>query len=531
MQEQTKNSGSMRNSNINFKFPKFAFFQENILYMSTQEDYEKFRAKLAHMADFIYATTLMKWDQEVNMPPEGNPFRARQIATLSVHQHNLFTSGEFEELVNRLAEDNSLGFKEKKNVLEAKRELVKEKKLPGDFVGQFNKTVSECYHSWIKARQENDFSRFAPDLKKIVEFNRKKAELTGYEDHPYDALLDDFEPRLTIRETEKVFRQARDHLTVMLQKIREKPDPASDFLNQTYDRSGQIDLCREIAKDLGYDFEAGRLDLSEHPFTTAMSPADTRITTRIPKKNFQGSLWSAIHETGHALYEQGIPGDEYGLPSGKAISLGIHESQSRLWENHIGKSRTFIRLYFQRFREYFPDQLSGVNDEDLYKAINRVKPGYIRTEADELSYHLHIIIRYEIEKALIEEDLAVEDLKDAWNQKYRDYLGLETPDDKNGILQDIHWSHGTIGYFPTYSLGSFYAAQFFRQAQKEISGLEESLEKKDFRPLLQWLREKIHRHGRLYQSNELCEKITGKPLDFSFFRNYTEKKYNEIYGL
>jgi carboxypeptidase Taq len=282
---------------------------------------------------------------------------------------------------------------------------------------------------------------------------------------------------------------------------------------------------------MGYDMQAGRQDLSEHPFTTSFNPLDVRVTTRVDENDFGNMTWSCIHEGGHALYEQGLPTDQYGLPCGEATSLGIHESQSRLWENNVGRSLNFWQFRYPELQNTFPGNLRTVSLHDFYKAINKVQPSLIRTEADELTYHFHIMIRYEIEKGLMDGSIDVKELKDIWNKYYQEYLHVKVPDDVHGILQDIHWSHGSFGYFPTYSLGSFYAAQFFAAAQKQVPGLDESIAAGDYQPLLNWLRTNIHPYGRFYTSNELCERVTGKPLEFSAFMEYANKKYSGIYGL
>jgi carboxypeptidase Taq len=282
---------------------------------------------------------------------------------------------------------------------------------------------------------------------------------------------------------------------------------------------------------MGYDFESGRQDESSHPFTTNFSPEDVRVTTRINVNDINEMIWSCIHEGGHALYEQGLPSEEYGLPSSEYVSLGIHESQSRLWENNVGRSLLYWKANYPKLQNAFPENLKSVNTEDFYKAMNIVKPSLIRTSADELTYHFHVLIRFEIEKALIEGLIEVNELPAYWNQKYKEYLGIEVPNDSSGVLQDIHWSHGSFGYFPTYSLGSFYAAQFFAQAKKEITGLEAEIEKGNMKPLLDWLREKVHRHGKYYSAEELCIAISGEKLNFKYFMDYATKKYTKLYDL
>ena len=282
---------------------------------------------------------------------------------------------------------------------------------------------------------------------------------------------------------------------------------------------------------MGYDMDAGRQDYAEHPFTTSFSPTDVRITTRVDESNYASMLWSSIHEGGHALYEQGLPEDQYGLPLGAAASLGIHESQSRLWENCVGRSLDFWKFFYPELQKYFPRQLEKVSLDTFYKAMNRVTPSLIRTEADEITYHFHVMIRYEIEKGLMDGSLNPKDLPATWSSLYEKYLGVTPKNDKTGVLQDVHWSHGSFGYFPTYTLGSFYAAQFYMQAKKEIEGLQAQVIKGDFKALLKWLREHVHQYGRRYTSEQLCQKITGKPLDPAYFMSYITEKCAGIYGI
>ena len=296
-----------------------------------------------------------------------------------------------------------------------------------------------------------------------------------------------------------------------------------------FPKQQQWDFSLHVLRQMGFDFEAGRQDYSEHPFTTSFSPGDVRITTRVDEHNFASMLWSSIHEGGHGLYEQGLPDEQYGLPLGEAASLSIHESQSRLWENCVGRGADFWEYAFPVLKQYFPEQLGAVDKSTFYKACNRVSPSLIRTEADEVTYHFHVMIRFELEKALMDGSLSAADLPGAWNDQFEKYLGIRPADDKTGVLQDVHWSHGMFGYFPTYSLGSFYAVQFFEQASRDIAGLESLIKCGEFGALLQWLRTHVHQYGRQYTSDELCRRITGKSLDPMIFVAYARKKYSGIY--
>ncbi len=365
----------------------------------------------------------------------------------------------------------------------------------------------------------------------MVAICREEAELAGYQSHPYDALLDVYEPDAKTKDLARLFKDVREQLTKFVKTIRQRSPIKNQFLYQHYEHKKQWEYGLHLLKNMGYDFEAGRQDISEHPFTINFSPEDVRVTTRIDENNFANMTWSCIHEGGHALYEQGLPTTQYGLPLGTFISLGIHESQSRLWENNVGRSLVYWKAHYKKLKKLFPENLKAISVKKFYRGINKITPSLIRTESDELHYHFHILIRFEIEKALIENSLKVNDLEEAWNAKYKDYLGLKVLDARRGILQDIHWSHGSIGYFPTYSLGSFYAAQFFQQAQKDIPDLLKNIEGGNNQPLLDWLRRNIHRHGRFYNAEELCEKVTGEKLNFKYFMSYVEKKFGEIYRL
>jgi carboxypeptidase Taq len=493
------------------------------------EQYDQYKNLRSTMADIDNILAVLSWDQEVNMPVDGAAFRAKQIATLSGMLHQMNTAPQYINIVNDLNKASGLEFIEKRNVEESNRILQKNLKLSKEFIEKQSKTHSEAYQDWIKARQQNDFGIFAPKLKEVIDLQREKCELLGYKDHPYDALLDDYEPGLTTSHVQKVFTDVKIHLAEFFAKIKGQPHPDQQFFNNSFSKEKQLALCRELITDLGYDWKAGRLDLSEHPFSTSFNPRDARITTRVNEHDLRESIWGSIHETGHALYELGLPVSEYGLPSGSYASLGIHESQSRLWENNAGKSYTYIKTYWPLFQKYFPEAFGNVSDLQFFRGLNTVTPDLIRINSDEVTYHFHILLRFEIEKSLIEGSTEVKDLEEIWNSRIKEYLGLEVPSPKMGVLQDIHWSHGSFGYFPTYSLGSFYAAQFFHFATEAIPGLDDFIAQKNFKPLLEWLRENIHRHGHTFSSEELCQQATGEGLNFKYFNNFLYKKYAQVY--
>lgn len=494
--------------------------------------YDQYVRHMQKLADVEYAIGVLSWDKEVNLPSQGARFRSQQVATLSGIAHEIFTDPALGEIIEKLVSDGQdLSISERRNIELSWRDLQRSRKLDMDFVIRRSQLVSKAYHAWIAAREANDFQVFAAPLAELIEIKREEARKMGYEAHPYDALMEEFEPGMRVSQLDPLFVAVREQLVDFVRLIRERPQVEDAFLQQHFPQQQQWDYGLELLKKIGFDFAAGRQDLSTHPFTINFSPEDVRVTTRVDENNFATMTWSCLHEAGHALYEQGLPADYYGLPLGRYVSLGIHESQSRLWENNVGRSQVFWQARFPDLQAAFPQQFKTVNSTDFFRAINKIEPSLIRVESDELHYHFHILIRYELEKALIEGSLEVADLREAWKEKYKAYLDLEVPDDRQGILQDIHWAHGSLGYFPTYSLGSFYAAQLFHQISEELPNLEASILRGDTRPILDWLRENIHVHGRFYSANDLCEKVCGESLQFSYFMNYVRKKYNSIYDL
>lgn len=494
-------------------------------------NYEQYKNLLSKIADINNSIAVLSWDNEVYMPQDGASFRSQQIATLSGMAHEMFTHESFGESLQKLMEDKNLDRIQQRNVKLSWKTYNKSKKLTEDFVIKKSKAISKAYQSWVKARTENDWTIFAGNLENLVKITQEESALYNEGDHLYDSLLDLYEPDMTVSKLDILFQDVKDSLFPLIQKIRSQSQVEDKFLFQEMDTDKQWNYGLEILKKMGYDFNKGRQDISEHPFTTSFSPQDVRVTTRLKKDDFPMMLWSCIHEGGHALYEQGLPIDQYGLPSGSAISLGIHESQSRLWENNVGRSKSYWKHHFPELQSTFAKQFDGISLDQFYKAINRINPNLIRTEGDELHYHFHVMIRYEIEKDLIQGNISVNDLQDIWNDTYEKYLGLRPKDDKTGILQDIHWSHGSFGYFPTYSLGSFYAAQFFEQATYDIDSLNTQIEKGNTTELLNWLRENIHQYGHSYEAEELCEKITGRKLELASFLKYAESKYMDVYSI
>jgi carboxypeptidase Taq len=493
--------------------------------------YADYKNLLQKAADINYAAAVLGWDQEVYMPPRGADYRARQLATLAGQAHEILAGEQLGGLLQQLSQADGLTDTERSNVQRSMEDYEKNKKLPSQFVEEMSRQTSESFNAWLEARKKNDYRLFAPSLGKMVALKKQQSDYYGYKAHPYDALLDDYEKGATVEMLDLVFEGIKHQMPPLLNKIKMAPQVGNECFHLHFPKQHQWDFSIEVLKHMGYDFEAGRQDYSEHPFTTSFAPTDVRVTTRVDENNFASMLWSSIHEGGHGLYEQGLPEEQYGLPLGSAASLGIHESQSRFWENCIGRSKGFWKYFYPLLKKHFRGELTEVALKTFYKAMNRVSPSFIRTEADELTYHFHVLIRYEIEKELIDGSLDVTNIRDAWNENYNRYLGITPPDDKMGVLQDVHWSHGLFGYFPTYTLGSFYAAQFFDRAKKDIAGLPEQIEAGKFATLLKWLRTNIHQHGRRYTSEELCERITGEKLNPEYFMQYAREKFANVYEI
>ena len=490
---------------------------------------------LGTVADLSSAAGVLHWDQETYMPAGGATDRALALATLSRLSHELFVQSRVGELLSRLEEKTrELPYDsfEASLVRVTRRHYDRAVKVPSKLVAELAEASSLATSVWARAKADNDFRAFAPYLERNVRLVRQMADHLGYAEHPYDALLDQYEPGMKLSDIEPLFVELKAHLVPLVKAIVARADAVDDsILHQPYDEARQWELTVEALRAIGYDFNRGRQDRSPHPFTIDFGPGDVRVTTRIDPNDFTSALFSTIHEGGHALYAQGIPESLRRTPLFNGASLGVHESQSRLWENVVGRSREFWRFFLPKAQALFPEQLGRADVETVYRAVNRSRPGEIRTEADEVTYNLHIFLRLELENDLLEGRLAVADLPDAWNAKMEAYLGLRPRDDAHGVLQDIHWSHGSIGYFPTYTLGNILSVQFFEQACRERPEIPQAIERGDFLPLLSWLREKIHVHGAKLTPKELVERVTGGPIRIEPYVNYLKRKYWELYGL
>ena len=494
-------------------------------------EYLNYKNYLRKIADINFAGAVLSWDQETYMPPNGADFRSQQLATLAGISHQLHTSNDFGEMLRLLKNEVSLNDIETKNVMHSIHDFQKQKKYTTAFVELMSNTINLSFQAWQKAKENNDFEIFAPHLEKIIDLKRQECNMLGYKDHPYDALLDLFEPGCKTADLDRLFDDIKNQLVTFVAEIAKTKQNDEHFMFKFYDKKKQWNFSLYLLSNLGFDLKSGRQDQSSHPFSTNFSPKDVRITTRTNEYDLSEIIWSTIHEVGHALYEQGMLVENYGLPAGECASLGIHESQSRLWENNIGRSLEFWRIHYPVLQQEFPENLAQVSLEEFHKAMNIVKPSAIRTSADELTYHFHVIIRYEIEKGLMEGSIKVNDLPTIWKQKYKSYLGIDITSDAKGVLQDVHWSHGSFGYFPTYSLGSIYAAQFYAAVKKQLPDLMTQIAHGDSSKLLLWLREHIHQHGRLYSVEELLVNITGEKLSFKYFMEYAKEKYTQLYNL
>lgn len=497
--------------------------------MDSKTLYREYTAHLEKIAGVRYSIAVLQWDQETYMPRKGAAFRAQQVATLSEISHELFTRESFKNILQELMCRNDLDEMQQKNIALSWYDYTQQQKLPGEFVRKLSEATSISFQAWVTAKKENAFSIFEPQLAGLLDLKKQETGFLGYEDHPYNALLNQYERGCTVTLLDDVFNALQPPLLELLNKIAACKNTDDRFLTRHYPKEKQWQFGMELIKQLGFDFEAGRQDIAEHPFTTNFSSQDVRLTTRIDENDFGNMTWSCIHECGHGLYEQGLPVSFYGLPLGEYTSLSIHESQSRLWENNVGRSLDSWRYFFPLAQQYFPEQLKDVSLQQFYQGINKVQPSFIRTEADELTYHFHVLVRYNVEKKLLDGTLQAKDIPAYWNEQYSKLLSVDVPNDQQGCLQDVHWSHGSFGYFPTYSLGSFYAAQFFAAAQKNVPNLTAAITNGNYKPLLDWLRISVHLHGRRFTSQELCKRITGEPLNIDHFIRYATDKYKDIY--
>ncbi|HSX12116.1 MAG TPA: carboxypeptidase M32 [Rhabdochlamydiaceae bacterium] len=479
---------------------------------------------------------LLGWDQETYMPHQAIEFRSEQQEYLASLIHKEKTGVKFSKALSKLIDiesgaikDTTLSAERKAALKEWRRDYLQVVKLPTSFVKKWSKATSMGPHIWMQAKEKNDFALFRPQLEAIVALVRKKADLLGYKDHPYDALIDTYEPETTTAQITTLFSNLKTVLKELLKKILEKPAVNESFLYLNYPHEKQLHFVHGLLKTMGFDKSFSRLDQSAHPMCIGLHPTDTRMTTRVHPNKIMMNIFSVVHEGGHGLYHHGLPKEHFGTPLSEAASYGIDESQSRIWETIIGRSLPFWNHFYPLLQKEFPENLATVSLSDFYRAINSVKPSFIRTDADEVTYNLHIIVRFELEKALVDGSLKVKDLPEAWNAKMQEYLGIVPTTFAEGCLQDIHWSIGAMGYFPTYTLGNLYSAQFFEAFIHKHPAWDQKIASGDFSQLRTFLYENIHRFGREYTAAELIQKVTGKPLSERPFIGYLEKKYKAIY--
>ncbi|HEX6510573.1 MAG TPA: carboxypeptidase M32 [Chloroflexota bacterium] len=496
---------------------------------------ERLKERLTETTNINRANAVLSWDQHTKMPPGGAPARAEQMATLARISHDLFTSKETGELLRGAAEETAdlpYDSDDASLVRVAQRDYERLTKLPTELVAELRRHGAISHEVWAKARQEDDFAAFAPNLAKTIELSRRVAECLGYEDHPYDALLDQFEPGMKTRQVEAIFAELRDGLVPLVAAIAERGRAVDDaVLHQPFDEAAQEAFSVMAVERFGYDFSRGRLDRTVHPFATNFSVNDVRITTRYEPDFLNPALFGTMHEAGHAMYEQGVSQDLEGTPLARGASLGVHESQSRMWENVVGRGRAFWQHFYPQLQEIFPTQLGSTPLDDFYAAINAVHPSFIRVEADEVTYNLHIMVRFELELALLDGSLSVADAPGAWNDRMQETLGLTPPSDALGILQDVHWSSGLLGYFPTYTLGNILSIQLYEAACRARPTIPDELGTGEFDGLREWLTQQVYRHGRKYEPNELIERATGEPLQSRSYLAYLTEKFSKIYDL
>ncbi|MBL6997821.1 MAG: carboxypeptidase M32 [Phycisphaerales bacterium] len=482
--------------------------------------------------------SLLHWDQEVMMPKKGIEYRANQISLTSRMHHELSTDDEIGDLLEACETDGELvsdcTSATAVNVREIRHRYDRATKLPSALVEEEAMLSSRGQNAWAEARKNNDFTAFQPWLEKIVDLLQRKAECYGWADggEPWDALAEDYEPGCTAASVSEVFTPLRDRLQTLLDEIMgSETKPSNAFNEIALPINQQKEFVRAIATQIGFDFDAGRLDESTHPFCSGTHCRDVRLTTRFHENNVNDAIGSTMHEAGHGIYEQGLLFSNAGTPMGYAVSLGIHESQSRMWENQVGRSEAFWKWCHPKMNEFFGDATSSLTFDDVYGGANIVNPDFIRVEADEATYNMHIMIRFELERMMMKGDLAVADLPEAWNSRYKEYLGIDVPSDTKGCLQDIHWSMTSMGYFPTYTLGNLYCAQFFEKAMEAIPNMYEQFALGEFGELKTWLNENIHQRGQQYRAAELCEVVTGKALSADPLMRHLESKLRPLYGL
>lgn len=498
------------------------------------DKWKKLKGRLAQVSNVQRASAVLSWDQQTFMPPLGAAARAEQLTTLDKIAHELYTSDVIGQLLEDLAPEaaqKEYDSDEASLIRVASRDYQRLRRIPSTLVEEISRSSALAIEAWEKAKAHSNFKTFQPHLEKIVDLEIELANRIGFKERIYDALLDQYEPGMTTGQVQAIFDEIKPELIGLVQAIRARLNAVDDScLHREYDPQRQWDFGIEVIRRLGFDFRGGREDRSVHPFTTVFGAGDVRLTTRVDPRFLSSALFGSLHECGHALYDQGFRPELELTPLADGASFGVHESQSRLWENLVGRSQEFCKYFFPRMRQVFPEQLSDQDVESFYRAVNKVEPSLIRMDADEVTYNLHIMLRFEIENMLVEEKLRVADVPEVWNAKTKEYLGLVPPNDADGVLQDIHWSLASLGYFPTYSLGNLFSVQLFDRAKQDVPDVMHQIERGEFAGLLGWLRENVHKHGRKFTMEELAVRCTGEPLQSRSYLRYLKDKYGEIYG-
>jgi carboxypeptidase Taq len=499
------------------------------------ESLEELKARVARLTRLGQTRALLEWDQQTYMPPGGAEARAEQSAVLSQLLHELFVADETGALLAASEADLQGADPDGDDVrmlAVIRRDYDLATRVPADLVAEIARHSTLAHDIWVRARAANDFVSFAPALEKMFDLTRRQAECLGYKDHVYDALIDMYEPGMTQASVATMFADMKPHLVALTQAIAGSSKPVDDgLLHGVFPLEKQKEVTLEAVRQIGFDLSRGRQDEAAHPFCTNFSRDDVRLTTRFDAAFLPQALYASLHEAGHGLYEQGSAKEYEGTALAGGVSLGIHESQSRLWENLVGRSRAFTSWIFPRLQEAFPDALGRATVEAYYRAVNKVQPSLVRVEADEVTYNLHVLLRFELECDLLTGKLKVADLPAAWNAAMESTLGIVPPNDAQGVLQDVHWAGGLIGYFPTYSIGNLASGQFWWAARAALPDLDAQLERGECAPLLDWLRENVHRHGHKYLPGELILRATGEPLTSRHYVAYLTAKYADIYGL
>ncbi len=499
------------------------------------DNLSQLKTRMALISRLGQTSALLDWDQQTYMPKGAAESRSEHSAAMRQVTHEMFTAQETGNLLANSENDlkgQDPDADDVRMLAVLRHDFDRETKLPAELVSEIARHTSLSQEIWIKARKTNDFAYFAPALDKMIDLSLRQAEYLGYEDHVYDALLDAYEIGAKQRDVAVMFADMKPYLVELTRAIADSSNPVDDSpIRGNFPVDQQKQLTLQIVSAIGYDTDRGRQDEAAHPFCTNFSRDDVRITTRYNPEFLNQAVYASMHEAGHAMYEQGSPPEYEATFLSGGVSLGVHESQSRLWENQVGRSRSFSKFVLPKLKSAFPASLAEVDPEAYYRAVNKVTPSLIRVEADEVTYNLHILMRFELECDLLTKTLAVKDLPEAWNAKMTEYLGIRPETDADGVLQDIHWSCGLVAYFPTYSIGNLLSAQLWNAASKSILDIDEKIERGEFAPLLNWLRENVHKYGRKYLPGELIKKATGEPLSSKYYMEYLNKKYSDIYSL